>query len=257
MKSVSGSFYVLKGYRLLLDKNYRIYALVPILLNSVLFIGFYIGLYFSFEHAGELFNFKAPSWLPDWMGSLSWIATLLYWIMVVGIAMVFSFVFATLASLITIILSAPVLSLLVEKILCHSLSLPSHSVKQLVLGALSRELTKGLYFVPRALGVGLFGLVLFVLPGLKVLSSLLFFVFGSWMLSLENLDFVNEALGQSFKNTRDTVKQKRLLCFSYGVGTMISTMIPLVNFFSIPANLAGGTLLWLDHFSNPNKANQL
>ena len=81
-------------------------------------------------------------------------------------------------------------------------------------------------------------------------STPIWFIFSSWMLSLEYLDYPLGNHNILFKKTRSLVKQQRAACLSFGAITSAFTLIPFVNFFVMPIAVAGATLLYIDKFSD-------
>ena len=53
-----------------------------------------------------------------------------------------------------------------------------------------------------------------------------------------------------FKEQRARLGQKKLLSLGFGGSTLLATMIPLVNFFVMPAAVAGATALWVEQLKH-------
>jgi CysZ protein len=55
-----------------------------------------------------------------------------------------------------------------------------------------------------------------------------------------------------FNEQREVLKKKRTLALGFGMATMLATMIPIVNFFVIPAAVAGATALYVNRLKPLN-----
>lgn len=94
----------------------------------------------------------------------------------------------------------------------------------------------------RALPLGL----LFLIPGINVAAPFIWALFSAWMLAIEYLDYpmANHAL--HFATQRRILRGNRLLAYGFGGGTLLLTMIPVLNFIAMPAAVAGATALWVE-----------
>jgi CysZ protein len=70
-------------------------------------------------------------------------------------------------------------------------------------------------------------------------------MFSAWMLTLEYCDYPMGNHNMRFKAQRTLIGRKKLLGLGFGGATLLGTMIPLVNFFVMPAAVAGATALWV------------
>ncbi len=108
--------------------------------------------------------------------------------------------------------------------------------------AVAGEIGKILYFVSRALPL----LLLFFVPGLNILVSVAWVVFGLWFLAIEYADYPmgNHALKP--KAQRQHLRQSRLKSLAFGAGVTVMMLIPVLQLAAMPAAVAGATRLWLD-----------
>jgi CysZ protein len=51
----------------------------------------------------------------------------------------------------------------------------------------------------------------------------------------------------TFKQQLALIKQHRFLCLGMGIGLMVMTIIPVLNFFAMPVGVAAATSLWTEH----------
>jgi CysZ protein len=51
-----------------------------------------------------------------------------------------------------------------------------------------------------------------------------------------------------FSTQRRLLRRNRLLAYGFGGGTLLLTLIPVVNFIAMPAAVAGASALWVGEF---------
>lgn len=231
---VGGAGYLLKGFSLLGKRGLRRFVLAPLLINVLLFGSL---LWWAYGWVGAVSGYLV-GWLPAWLGWLQYIVLPVF--LLTGLVIVF-FSFSIVANL----LAAPFNGLLAEAIECHltgqTLDSGWRQVLSDILPSLFSELRKLLYFALRALPL----LVLMLVPGVNVAASLLWVLFGAWMMTVQYLDYPMANHRLFFKEQRARLRQRPLLAWSFGGAVMLCTMIPLVNFFVMPAAVAGATLIWV------------
>ena len=113
--------------------------------------------------------------------------------------------------------------------------------------AVLNELRKLLYILAWSLPL----LVLFVIPVVNVAAPALWLLFGAWTLAVEYMDYPMGNHDLRFVEQRRRLRERRLLSLGFGGAVTVTTMIPVVNFFVMPAAVAGATALWVDHYSSP------
>ena len=231
-----GIKYFIKGSRLIFKPGIKRYVLVPLLINISLFsIGFWLGLQWFDEFLADV--------LPTW---LAWAEYILWPIFTLSYFLIVFYLFALIAN----VIAAPFNGLLAEKIELHvnktSIDDSTQRILPTIIPSIASELGKLIYFVFRSIPL----LLLFLIPGLNLLAPIVWFIFSSWMLSLEYLDYPLGNHNILFKKTRELVKQQRITCLSFGAITSAFTLIPFINFFVMPIAVAGATLLYIDKFSD-------
>lgn len=227
-----------QGFRLAKQPGIRLYVILPLLINFVLFAGGTVWLadYFG----GWLNNFLAE--LPDWLQFLRGV----FWaVFVVAIMLTSYYAFTILARLI----AAPFNSLLAEqvekKLLGHSNAI-QESVTSMIVRSIRRELVKLLYMLPRLFLVLLLSAVLFFIPGLNAFIPLLWFVFGAWILSLEYLDYNADNHGLAYKHTKKIAQNERQRALGLGGAIALLTSLPLINLVIMPVAVCAGTAWWVN-----------
>lgn len=114
------------------------------------------------------------------------------------------------------------------------------SALRALVGALAREGRKLGYHLPRLLVVFLLSLV----PIVNLGAPVLWFVFGSWMLAVQFVDFAAENRGLDFRATISTLRRDRAAAFGFGIPAALLLAVPFAALLVIPAAVCGGAVLW-------------
>ncbi|MFQ3363317.1 MAG: CysZ protein [Candidatus Azotimanducaceae bacterium] len=195
--------------------------------------------------------------LPDWLNWLEWIVVPVLFILLALIS-------AWSVSFITIIIASPLfsgLAMAVEQAV-HATNPPAgltgnvsppedKSFRSLLAGIfkdLSRELRKLRYHIPRLVGL----IILSLIPVVNIIAPLFGGLYGAWIMSVQFSDYAADNNNMSFTNSLAQLKKNLLPSMGFGAMTSLAMAIPLVNFFLLPAAVAGGTLLW--HHNQTDKS---
>lgn len=237
---LSGASYVYKGFGLLRYPGLRRFVWVPLLVNLLVFGG---GTWWGFS-ALEAWLDKA---LPNW---LSWAQFILLPLFTLTALIVMFYTFTLVANL----LASPFNALLAEKIEKRLAGeIPDASISALSLvrdagKAIASESKKMIYMAAWAIPL----LILFLIPGLNLFAPFLWGAFGAWMLSFAYLDYPMGNHGMTFSDEKLLLKKHRGLAFGFGTAMLFMTFVPVLNFFAMPAGVAGATLLWVERLK-PNQ----
>ena len=106
--------------------------------------------------------------------------------------------------------------------------------------AISRELRKLGYSLPRLLGVFLISLIPIVSP----FAPLLWWIFGAWIMAVQFADYATENRGEPFRATLSRLRSNRTTAFGFGAVTTLLMAVPLLNVVVIPVAVCGGAMLW-------------
>lgn len=233
---LSGPHYLRHGLKLVLSPGLRLFVLLPLAINLVLFVGL---IYFAGHEFSLWVNQLMPT-LPGWLSFLNYILWPLFMILV--LLMVF-FTFTMVAN----IIAAPFNGFLAEKVevvLRGTDDFPPFSWAELaaiVPRTLSRELRKLGYYLPRALGL----LVLSFIPGVNLIAAPLWLVFGVWMMAIQYIDYPADNHKMSWQDMLAWLRSKRWASLSFGGVVYLVLLIPVVNVLMMPAAVAGATLFWV------------
>lgn len=217
-----------QGLRLLTRPELRHFVWMPLLINFVLFA---LGLW-AVRH---YFDAVIAYFLPDW---LSWLGGFI-WPLVAG-----SFVMLTLFSftLLANIIGAPFYGILAEKV-ALLLGLPATPEVQepwlhAVWRSLQAEAARLRYYLMRALPI----LLLFLIPGVNVVASVVWLAFNGWFLALEYTSYPLERYGCGFAEQRRLLGKARIMVSGFGVLVALGLAVPLLNVLMPPAAVAGAVV---------------
>ncbi|OQW94877.1 MAG: sulfate transporter CysZ [Beggiatoa sp. IS2] len=242
-RSLGGSYYFFKGFRLIIQPGVRLFVIIPLLINTLLFS---ILIYFGWIFFQDLVNY-VQHWLPSW---LTWLHWLLWPLFIISAFIIVPFAFSWAANL----LGSPFNGLLSEAVERHLTGKPTEtdlankSWYLLIGEGIRGELGKLLHYF-------FWMIILFLIsfiPVINIISPILWFVFGAWLLSSEYLEAPLSNHGYLPAIQRRMLAKKLLLTLEFGSVALLITMIPIVNFIAMPVGVAGATALWIDRFAVPH-----
>ncbi|MGB0956942.1 MAG: sulfate transporter CysZ [Litorivicinus sp.] len=218
-----------EGFGLILSPGLKRFVLVPTLVNLIVFVALMVSLW------GLLSGWVVAvmDFLPGW---LDWVSFLIQPLAVLVAMVLFVFGFTVINGF----LAAPFYGILAEKVerrLDPEAALPVESMAQLVGRTLGREVTKWLWYLPRALLLVLFSLV----PVINLLAPLAWFAFGAWVLLIEYRDYLNDNHAQPFALTRAQAWQHPFDSLVFGGSVLLLISVPLLNLLIPSAAVAGAT----------------
>lgn len=232
---LTGFKYVFSGFKLVVQPGIRIYVLIPLSINTLLFA---TAIAYGFNLLADFIG----SWSSGWWEWIRWILWPLF--VIVSLTVVF-FCFSILANLI----AAPFNGLLAEAVeskLTNIALTNASGIRSLpgeILKAIKSEAKKFLYFANRVLPL----LLLFFIPVIgQITVPFLWLLFGSWMLALEYMDYPMANHGIVFPEQRKIMAIKKKQTFGFGLGVMLLTFVPVINFIAMPIAVAGASKMWVE-----------
>ena len=241
MSNKSGASYFFDGFSLIGTKGLKRFVFVPLFINLLLFSTAFYFLIPQIQSGVEY----VVSLIPDFLGWLKTILTYILWpLALISVLLVFALIFGTLANWI----AAPFNGLLSEKVERH-LTGQSMGDEGLISAlkdvprTLGREMSKMLYFIPRAIG---FLILFFLIP---VFGQILWFMFTAWMMAIQYCDYPFDNHKVGFQPMRNELLQRKGQCFSFGIMVNIFSLVPILNFLVMPVAICGATSLYVDEFS--------
>lgn len=233
---IDSARYLTEGFRLLARPELRWFAIMPIAVNALVFIG-------AISLAIEQFNYWMHALLPQLPSWLAWVEFLLWPLFALALLLALFYGFSAVANL----LAAPFNGLLAERVdeLLGEVPARENSLTTLVAlvpRTMLRELQKMSYSLPRMLVL----VIVMFIPGLNLLATPLWFLFGAWMQAVEYTDYCSDNRGQPFGQLRQSLRARRLESLGFGLIVSLATMVPLLNLVAMPAAVCGGTKFWRD-----------
>ncbi|WXL24732.1 sulfate transporter CysZ [Ectopseudomonas mendocina] len=233
---LSGPQYLSEGLKLVLSPGLRLFVILPVLINLIVFTGLIVLAVQQFSGWVDAF---IPS-LPTWLSFLEYVLWPLFVVLVM--VMVF-FTFTLLATLI----AAPFngfLSEKVEVVVRGKDDFPPFSWGELVAmvpRTMGREMRKLAYFLPRAIPL----LILTFIPVVNLIAAPLWIIFGVWMMAIQYIDYPADNNKMSWQDMLAWLRANRWQSMSFGGMTYLALMIPGLNILMMPAAVAGATVFWV------------
>ena len=231
---ITGFKYIFRGFGLIIKPGVRFFVFIPLFINTVMFAAVII-------YGANLMSDFINSYLTGWWEWLSWLLWPLF--IIITLTVVF-FCFSILANLV----ASPFNGFLAEAAESYLTGIKSQQsggwsrLPGEIKSAVKSEIVKFTYFLIRAVPL----LILFFIPFVNLAAPWLWLLLGAWMLSLEYLDFPAGNHGIIFPELRDTMKTRKKMAFGFGIGTMLLTMLPVINFIAIPVAVCGATAMWTE-----------
>jgi CysZ protein len=229
-----GITYFARGFKLIRKPEIRTYVLIPALINFVLFGGL---IWLGYAQFAPLVEWMM-SFVPGFLDFLRWI---IWFLITILSAIIVFFTFTPVAN----IVAAPFNALMSEKIeaLLTGNTMDSNTTFiQLALSSVRSQLGKLFYIMLWSVALLLFSLI----PLVNFAAPVLWVIFGSWLLSLEYLDYPMGNHELEFSQQKRVLGARKGLALGFGGATMVLTSIPLLNFIVMPVAVAGATALWVE-----------
>ena len=248
---INGASYLSKGMACLVKPRVLPFLIGPLLINALLYYFGINAIYAQFEQWLALWESR----LPEWLGFLFPALRALFF------ALDAIFVALTFSSVATLI-GAPFYGLLAEQVSIIATGQPPQQPLNLTLllkmipATVKRELQKLLYYLPRAAVLGLFSLLCLLpfLSPLQPVATILWFVFGARMMSIQYADYAFDNDSKTFGTMRKQLKQNRPLTLGFGSAVQLALLLPVIPIFIIPAAVCGGTLLYCEQLAQQTPA---
>lgn len=239
----TGAYYFLRGWQLIGQPGLRLFVIIPLIVNTLLFAGLFAYILTEINQWIHLFM----TWFPPW---LQWLDGLLWLIAVVFIIFGLSSLFATIGNWI----AAPFNGLLAERteLLLTGQPLPVMQWHELFTDLpriFKRELQKFFYWLPRALLI----VLAFFIPALgQTIVPILWFIFSSWMMAIQYIDYPYDNHKISFQIMRRQLNEHRSRNWSFGAFITLATWLPFINWLIMPVAICGATAIWVDDYRAQN-----
>jgi CysZ protein len=233
-----GTQAVARALSLLNKPGVRIYVIVPLMINFLLFGAL---VWYGYSQFNLLVEWLM-SFVPAFLEFIEWLIWIFFGVLA---AITVFFSFTPIAN----IVAAPFNALMSEKIeieLTGKAVSSNISFARMAIDAIGSQLRKLVYIMFWALGLFLVSLI----PVVNLVAPVLWIVFGSWLLSLEYFDYPMGNHDLVFAEQKKRLGERRGIALGFGGAVMIMTSIPIINFFAMPVAVAGATLLWVEQFQS-------
>lgn len=220
------------GIRLIFHKDMLPWVFVPIGVSVVVFLA-------GLALIGSVLFAQIDQYLGLWP---SFIRNTIWWFLICTLSSSLSFLLFAFSNL----LAAPFnsqLSLAVEHKLGNGYVDENISVMKNIkvcLASITAEVKKLKCF--SKIGIPL--LLLTFIPGPNIFVPIAWLWFGSWMLSLEYLDYPLSNHDRNFPASQEYAAHNRGLTLGFGFALTVITMIPIVSCLAMPTGVAAGTILY-------------
>jgi CysZ protein len=232
-----GFGYMTQGFHIILQPGFRLFLLVPFIVNILLFTLMIVWAYSLID--GWMATLL--SWLPDWLAFMEWLFWLAYFVVIM---MTLFYGFIAAANLI----GAPFYGYLAERtekyLKGEDIDEP-FSWKLLIAmipRTIMRELQKILYYLPRVLGLLILGLI----PGINLIVAFVWLIFSAWMMAIQYIDYPADNNHMSFKDMRKYLSKYRFTSLGFGMLAFGLTLLPILNFLALPAAVCGAVAFWVN-----------
>ena len=235
----NGLFYLMNGFQLIRQPGVKRFVIIPLIINIMIFAGLFFYAKHLFHGVTEWLLNLLPHWL-QWLGSILW---LLFFI---GFFFLVIYTFVMIAN----VIAAPFNSFLAEKIEYHLTgqerkSLSFWETLKDTPRILKRQLALLGYYLPRAILL----LILFFIPFVQIIAPVLWFLFHAWLMTLQFVDYPTDNQRIPIPEVQVALNKKKALSYTFGGATLLLSMIPFLNFFVMPAAVAGATKMWIEEFT--------
>jgi CysZ protein len=258
---ITGGTYAFRALALFLSKPVLLtYLIFPLLLNLVLGVGLYIGIFTpSWQWINseisqfDVFLFQWVARLPSWLGFLDEVGSGLGWVVRILLSLGLFLLIGILLAQFGTLLGAPwygKLSEKIEQIQTHQLEIIEISPLAEVGRALLFELKKLFLLIT----IGGTCLILNLLPGLgSTLATIGGITLGATLVCLDFLDSPLERRRLKFRRKLGIIYGMIPATASFGLVSLFLVSIPLLNLVTVPLCVASGTLffcdrIWPKHF---------
>lgn len=245
-----GASYFSRGVNLLLHPQLRLYILVPLLVNVVLFFSLTFAAVHYYQVLASNIDWQAPDWLSWAQFLFSFFSALLGMILVVLLIILYAYSF----NVITNIIAAPFYGLLAEKAeeLISGNKPPDEKLSQLILRTFAREMQKLIYFFSRGIVVILVVLMIGTIPVINIAAPIIGLLWGMWSMSIQYVDYPADNHRTPFVELRSRLMERKYSSMGLGAMVMLASIVPVVNIIAMPAAVTAGTLFWVDELRAQN-----
>lgn len=233
---VTGGQYFVQGINLLWHPQLRLYILVPLLVNCILFVGLTALFISNFSQFAD----SVTQGLPPLLAPLAWFVLVILGVLAL---IVYGYSF----NMITNIIAAPFYGLLAEKaeMLLTGQKGEGEPLAEMIPRVVMREITKLWYFLSRGFLIMLVILLLSTIPLINFIAPVIGILWGAWSMAIQYGDYAADNNRLDFKELRQRLWQRKYSSLGFGGIVMGCSIVPILNIFAMPAAVTGGTIYWV------------
>lgn len=248
-----GAGYLVEGARLIFQPKFRLFVVVPLIVNVVIFLVLTSVAIAYFNAATGAITGMMPEW--DWLKPIVGVLGVVVWVVVALVAVV---LYGYSFSVITNILAAPFYGVLAEKLEQHltGSAPPPEALVAMVGRVIIRELIKLWYFVSRSIGLFIVCFVLGFIPLANLFVPIILALWASWCMAIQYVDYPADNHRLPFAMSRRALGDTRYSAWGLGGMTLLGSMVPVLNILVMPAAVAGGTIYWVRELSSQGEVSQ-
>lgn len=222
--------WLLFGFSQLHTPGIKRYVYMPILINIIVFALLYS---FAGHYWHELTNYLL-GFLPHWLHWLAW----LMWIIFIVLAMV---LLGTCFTAFALLIGSPFYGMLAEKTQLHlGKPLPETGWQHIFSSLPSTLMTQIKIMLMYAIPM-LIALCFSLIPMLHIIVTIVCFLLGAKLQFMQNMNLVFENNHLDYSKLKTFYRNHHIQGLSFGSGVMLLMMIPVVNWFVLPAAVIGTT----------------
>ena len=242
-----GAGYLFDGAQLIFQPKFRLFVVVPIVVNVIIFLLLTSLAVSYFNATTNAITGMMPQW--DWLAPVVGALGVVLWVAVALIAVV---VYGYSFSLITNIIAAPFYGILAERVEAHLTGTPppSEPLLNMVGRVLIRELIKLWYFVSRGIAIFIGCFFLGFVPLANLFIPVILALWGAWCMAIQYADYAADNNRVPFSGFKASLGDTRYSAWGLGGMTLLGTMVPVINIIAMPAAVAGGTIYWVNELSH-------
>jgi len=228
---ITGLRYALSGFGLIGRPGIRVYVLIPLLINALLFA---LAIYYGTSVFNQTLHQLTHQWA--WLEWLTWLLWPLFLLLMLGFIF---FCFTLFANLFAAPFNGRLAAAVQEQITGGKPATPALASGLIAefLDGLHSEAIKMRYFLLRGLPLT----ILFVVPVIQLVAPLLWFIYAVWMIALEYLEIPLGNQGLLFPQVCRIAGENRMKVLGLGTGILLLTLIPGLNLLVMPVAVAAAT----------------
>ncbi len=228
---ITGLRYALSGFSLIGRPGIRVFVLIPLLINTILFA---LAIYYGTTLFNQTLQQLTHQWA--WLEWLTWLLWPIFLVLMLGFIF---FCFTLFANLFASPFNGRLAASVEESLtgVKPATSSPATGIFAEFLKGLRSEAIKMRYFLLRGLPLS----ILFVVPVIQLIAPLLWFIYAVWMIALEYLEIPLSNQGLLFPQVCSLAGANRMKVLGLGTGILVLTLIPGVNLLVMPVAVSAAT----------------